>query len=358
MERRDGLPHECPACTDPSESALGESTQGSWSRRSLLRLGVAAGVGAATVKISPSFAGTVGAAEHEVDAPGAVHTDAVGPAPNWPVPPIVTRAQWGANEALRKPGQSYNTVVEKIVVHHTVTPNNPPDPAATVRSVYEYNVSGEYLDIAYHFLIDQNGRIYEGRWARDYPAGVPHTGENSAHANVQGAATLGHNPRTIAIAMLGTFTDILPTTAALASLDTLLTWKCARWGIDPRGSTPYTNSNGGIEVFPDILGHRDVTPTICPGNPLAARLPLIRAEVEARLRSGTYGYWIAGAGGRVPAFGDVPDVGDPARLGLRNLIRAIVTHPSSSRLLGARQRRWRLHVRVDPVLRLDGRRPG
>ena len=77
----------------------------------------------------------------------------------------------GCNEALRKPGQSYDSVVEKIVVHHTVTPNNPSDPAAVVRSVYEYNVSGVYIDIAYHFLIDQNGRIYEGRWAQNYPAG-------------------------------------------------------------------------------------------------------------------------------------------------------------------------------------------
>src|SRR2546427_366321 len=39
--------------------------------------------------------------------------------PNWPVPPIVTRAQWGADEGLRKGGLSYDTHVVKIVVHHT-----------------------------------------------------------------------------------------------------------------------------------------------------------------------------------------------------------------------------------------------
>jgi hypothetical protein len=324
MEQRDGLHHECPNCA-PSR----ESPPAGWSRRSLLGLGLAAGVGAATARISPSFAGTVGPADREVDAPGAalVHS-ALARQPNWPVPKIVTRAQWGCNEALRKPGHQYNSVVEKIVVHHTVTPNNPADPAAVVRSVYLYNVSGEYIDIAYHFLIDQYGRIYEGRWARDYPAGVPHTGENSLHANVQGAATLGHNPRTIAVAMLGTFTDILPTPAALSSLVTVLTWKCARWGIDPRGSTPYTNSDGGVEVFPNILGHRAVYATICPGDPITARLALIRDQVAARLRDGTFGYWIAAANGRTLAFGDVPDVLDPRRLGLSSVIRAIVAHPS------------------------------
>ena len=162
MEQRDGLRHECPACAGASESPGGDL-----SRRSLLRLGLAAGVGAATVRISPAFAAPVGEAEHEVGAPGAALVPSARPQqPSYPPPPIVTRAQWGANEGLRKSAPSYNTVVEKIVVHHTVTPNNPPDPAATVRSVYEYNMSGEYLDIAYHFLIDQNGRIYEGRWAR------------------------------------------------------------------------------------------------------------------------------------------------------------------------------------------------
>jgi hypothetical protein len=319
MEQHDGLRHECPTCA----SAPG------WSRRSLLRLGLATGVGAAAARISPSFASTVTPADREVDAPGAAQPHTSRPAQtNWPVPPIVTRAQWGCNEALRKPGQSYNSVVEKLVVHHTATPSNPADPAAAVRSIYQYHVSREYLDIAYHFLIDQNGRIYEGRWARDYPAGVPHTGENAAHQSVQGAATLGHNPRTIAVAMLGTFTTVLPTAAALSSLNTLLAWKCARWGIDPRGSTPYTNSNGGVEVIPDIFPHRLVYATTCPGDPLISRLSLIRDQVDARLRTGTFGYWIAGANGSVRAFGDVPVVGEPRAFGVLSGISAIVAMPS------------------------------
>jgi N-acetylmuramoyl-L-alanine amidase len=323
MERSDGLHHACPACA--GAPALGG---GAWSRRSLLRLGLVAGVGAATAKISPAFARAVGAVEGEVGAPGAALLHSALPQqPNFPAPSIVTRAQWGCNEALRKPGQTYNSLVEKIVVHHTVTPNNPSDPAAVVRSVYNYDVSGVYIDMAYHFLIDQHGRIYEGRWARDYPAGVPHTGENSAHANVQGAATLGHNPRTIAVAMLGTFTSVLPTAEALSSLVTVLAWKCARWGIDPRGSTPYLNDVGGLEVFPDILGHRTVYPTICPGDPIMARLALIRDEVDIRVRNGLFGYWIAGVDGRTHVFGDVPDVGDPHRLGLSSVIQAITAHP-------------------------------
>jgi hypothetical protein len=294
----------------------------------MLQLGLAAGVGAATVRMSPAF----GAAAADLATPGSVHAPAIAPQPgaqqlSWPVPTIVTRAEWGCNEALRKPGQSYDSVVEKIVVHHTVTPNNPPDPAAVMRSVYEYSVSGVYIDIAYHFLIDQNGRIYEGRWAQNYPPGAPHIGENSSRQNVQGAATLGHNPRTFAVAMLGTFTDVLPTPEAMSSLNTVLAWKCARWGIDPLASTQYINTNG-VEVFPDIIGHRAVVPTICPGDPIIAQLSSIRDQVSTRIRSGIFGYWIAGSDGSTQAFGDVPDVGDPQRLGIRSVIQAIVAHPS------------------------------
>src|SRR5205823_14115989 len=116
MEHEDGLRHECPVCPVGPVSPV--------SRRALLRLGVVAGVGAATARFSPAFGSSVGAAEHEVAPQGAALAPAVLPQqPNYPVPPIVTRAQWGCNEALRKPGQSYNSVVEKIVVHHTVTPN-------------------------------------------------------------------------------------------------------------------------------------------------------------------------------------------------------------------------------------------
>jgi hypothetical protein len=335
MDQSDEQHAGCPACTGAAQPAGGVEVGGAaesgsgWTRRSLLQVSMAAGAGTAAVRMSPAFAAAVRA----LDAPGSRKASAATPSPfaqqlSWPVPAIVTRAEWGCNEALRKGGQSYDNVVEKIIVHHTVTPNDPSDPAAVVRSVYEYNVSGVYIDIAYHFLIDAHGRIYEGRWAQNYPPGAPHIGENSARQNVQGAATLGHNPRTLAVAMLGTFTDILPTPEAMSALNIVLAWKCARWGIDPIASTAYRNSDGGIEVFPDIIGHRSVVPTICPGDPIIARLSSIRGQVSTRIRDGIFGYWVAGSDGSTQVFGDLPDVGDPRRLGIRSVIQAIVAHPS------------------------------
>ena len=47
-----------------------------------------------------------------------------------------------------------------------------------------FETSGEYIDIAYNWLIDPHGRIYEGRWAQNYAAGATHNGEkNSARTS-------------------------------------------------------------------------------------------------------------------------------------------------------------------------------
>ncbi|MCZ7527378.1 MAG: peptidoglycan recognition protein family protein [Acidimicrobiia bacterium] len=218
----------------------------------------------------------------------------------------------------------YDTVVKKLVVHHTATPNNPPDPASSIRGIYHYHLSGEWIDIAYHWLIDQDGRIYEGRWAADYPAGAVHTGEDAEGRQVRGGHASATNTATIGIALLGTFTSVGPTEATVEALVNLLAWKCARWGIDPLGSDEYVDGR----VFPNVCAHRDVTATTCPGDPLVRRMSEIRERVAARIREGRNGYWISTRAGGALAFGDVPDLGDPRRLGIRATIQSIVPNPA------------------------------
>jgi hypothetical protein len=296
----------CPGCSDASGRGL--------TRRTALRLGLGAGAAAA---IAPRL---------HLGGDDATPLDAerlAFQAESWPTPPIVTRAQWGANEALRKPGNAYDNAVQKIVVHHTATPNNPPDPARVVRGIYEYAVSREYIDIQYNWLIDQHGRIYEGRWARSYPPGTAHNGENANGSNVRGAHALDHNSRTIGVAFIGTFTTMMPTPAAMEALYTLLAWKCARWSINPVSATPYRLADGSTQVF------RDVRQTTCPGDPLLGALPAVRNEVAARLRTGAFGYWIATSDGRALAYADNPDRGDPKRLGINANIIGIAAHPDN-----------------------------
>ncbi|HEX2738255.1 MAG TPA: N-acetylmuramoyl-L-alanine amidase, partial [Acidimicrobiia bacterium] len=238
---------------------------------------------------------------------------------DWPIPDVVTRAQWGADESLRIAKElasppDYDSVVSKLIVHHTASQNNPDDPAAAVRSVYQYHVSGVYLDIAYNWLIDQNGRIYEGRWARDYPNGTPHTGELDDGRQVRGGHAANTNAQSCGIALLGTFTSEAPTDAALNALATLLTWKCARWGIDPNGADVYAPDG---RTFANICGHRDTSSTSCPGDDLETLLPDLRGQVAARLAQGTAGlrrvatgYWITSSAGAALAVGDAPKFND------------------------------------------------
>jgi hypothetical protein len=315
---------DCPACRGPSADQNAGPSRHQLSRRSALRL--AAGAGAALV-VAPH----VRAEPRRVGIAAARALAA--PRPEWPIPPIVTRAAWGADEAIRHGGQEYDTVIEKIVIHHTATPSNPADPAAALRGVYTHAVTaGGYIDLQYNWMIDHNVRIYEGRWASDYPPGVAHTGEANG-ANVRGGHAEAHNSRTIGVCFIGTYTNAMPPDVAIEALVQLLAWKCARWGIDPMGSGAYANATGGVSGLWNITSHRETKnaigdATTCPGDPLISLLPQIRERVAARLRDGSTGYWIASGEGRLFTFGQVPDHGDTRRLGIPAQIMGITGHPS------------------------------
>ena len=246
--------------------------------------------------------------------------------PDWPVPPIVTRAQWGADESRRAADSEfdYDSVVTKLVVHHTVTPNSASNDASIVRGIFNYHTAIGYWDIAYNFLIGRDGRLYEGRWARNYPAGAPHSGENAAGRNVRAAHSTATNTQTIGVALLGDYRSTGPTSAQVETLCTFLAWKAARWGLDIGAATRYLDGR----TFPTITGHRDVTSTECPGDGVYGLLGGIRGTVAARSRAGTHGQWTLGRQGRIRAVGDLPDIGNPARSGTSALLAGIAAHPT------------------------------
>src|SRR5439155_870909 len=226
-------------------------------------------------------------------------------------PPVITRAQWGADESIRENNQKYAPIT-KLFVHHTVTENDA-DPAATVRAIYAYHVQGNgWDDIGYNFLIDAQGRVYEGRWARDYAPGETPTGEDLNQLGVVGAHVLNHNIGAAGVAMLGDFSNGEPTPAARDTLVKLMAWKADRHGIDVEASDPFTSSTGAVEYFPNLAGHRDAGQTECPGDRLYPLLPGIRDKVAAlvtAVHGPTTGYWTATADGRVLPFGSVKSLG-------------------------------------------------
>jgi hypothetical protein len=206
-------------------------------------------------------------------------------------PKVIPRIDWGANESYRFNSSRQEVwppafyPVQKLIVHHTATQNNDPDPPSTIRSIYYYHaVTQAWGDIGYNFVIDESGKVYEGRHTFDYASGSSPTEENSLGYGVTGAHAQGYNSGTVGIALLGTLTSQDATPAARSSLERLLAWESDHHGIDPQGTSLYTNPvNGTQATFPNIAGHRDVAATECPGGAFYTRMPSIRSDVAAML---------------------------------------------------------------------------
>jgi len=210
-----------------------------------------------------------------------------------PIPGVISRHAWGADETLRfdPAGDEFwpreNFPLQKLVVHHTAGRNNDPNPAATVRAIYYYHaVTRRWFDIGYAYLIDEAGRIYEGRYARDFWYGAAPSSDDAAGVPVVEGHAKFHNQGTMGIAVMGTWSTQAPTPAARASLVKLLAWAAAKYHIDPKGAGTYVNPQTGVSRDTNnIGGHRDYQNTTCPGSALYALLPQIRSEVAAQMNT-------------------------------------------------------------------------
>jgi hypothetical protein len=208
-------------------------------------------------------------------------------------PAVISRAAWGADESLRFKADGTEDwpqtwfATRKLLVHHTATANNDPDPAATVRAIYRYHaVDQGYGDIGYNFLVDAGGHIYKGRYSG--PLGTQTadtlTGENAAGQGVTAAHAGGWNSGTMGIAMLGTYTSTTPSNAAVDALVGHLAWEAQDDGIDPQATETFVNPVSGATITTqNIAGHRDYAATECPGGAFYAMLPEIRNRVAAAI---------------------------------------------------------------------------
>ena len=195
-------------------------------------------------------------------------------------PPIIARSVWADGGSRPSVPAGYGSV-RLAFVHHTVSPNGyaSGDVPSILRSIFDYHryVRG-FHDIAYNFMIDAFGRIWEARAGGiDLP--------------VIGAQAGGYNAVSTGVAVVGTFMDVAPPAAAIAALERLLAWKLSLHGLPTRGRVTvevnpadafYTPFAPGAHVsLPRIAGHRDGDSTDCPGNTFYARLPAIRVRATA-----------------------------------------------------------------------------
>ncbi|HUH12231.1 MAG TPA: N-acetylmuramoyl-L-alanine amidase [Longimicrobiales bacterium] len=150
--------------------------------------------------------------------------------------------------------------IEMITLHHSgsAEPLRPEDdPIEKLRALQSWGQSARnWWDVPYHFLLDLDGTIYEGR---DY--------------RYMGETNTAYDPRGhLLISVIGNYSRQEPTPAQIEAITALMVWAAAAFDVPPER----------------IYGHGDLADTSCPGTHLRRYLDdgTFHRAVAARLRSG------------------------------------------------------------------------
>lgn len=213
--------------------------------------------------------------------------------------PIIARSSWRPTPEdtadMDRASGRWNT----LTVHHTAMAGvTEPGPGATESQSAEHlrllqrahmNTNG-WADIGYQFLIDPEGRIFEGRrmtWVGAHSGRNQSTGQN-------------YNIDNIGISLVGNFTARPPTTKALAALERTLDHFRREYGIP----------------MARVRGHREWNATECPGDRLMAWVADYRgyasAPVPASKSSRSSSKPKSGAKGKVASLYGFPTSADTA----------------------------------------------
>ena len=168
----------------------------------------------------------------------------------------ITNVNGYAPYAELRPGQSLAFILEDIVIHHAGNRIGK-SPFPTVGEIQEEQIdSRKYADIAYHYAIDNDANIYEGR-----PIGV-----RGAHVELANTGRIG-------VLFLrdfepGPWWDVDPTDdsppnqAQINAVESLVAALDATYGID------------------SVKGHNFFNDTECPGALLEPLIPQLDAIVK------------------------------------------------------------------------------
>lgn len=207
---------------------------------------------------------------------------------------IIARTVWGAKPASL-PKIPMRLPAAQVFIHHSVTPVSP-DPYADMR------------------LIETIGLQRFGQFSYSYVI-HPHDGEILEGCGLQrGAHTAQRNSTSFGICWAGNYDERAP---KMQQLD------ATRWLIK------HLADEGWLSPGAEILGHRDVYSTACPGQKLYALVDVIRHPWEGPMPADDpnrpnsnapitgitatptgKGYWLCAADGGVFAFGDAPFFGN------------------------------------------------
>jgi hypothetical protein len=170
---------------------------------------------------------------------------------------LMPRSAWGAAPPVV--GRMVPmTAVQRLTIHHSGMLSRSESVAETgelLRSIQKTHVgSNGWGDIGYHYLIDHNGRVWDGRPVEWQGA---HAGNDAS------------NRGNIGICLLGNFVHSKggqsPSGPQLLALQQLVARLCARFRVPPD----------------QILTHRELKATTCPGARLQVAVEELRASLVA-----------------------------------------------------------------------------
>ncbi len=172
-------------------------------------------------------------------------------------PRVLPRGAWRPSQEVDKQRLRPMARPFRITVHHSATAVRQDSWAATcaaIRAIQTYHVVKKgWADIAYHFVIDRAGRIWEGR-----PLAYQGAHAGSTHLN----------RGNVGIVVLGNFERRKPTPGEEAGLSWLVDQLSRRYSISAD----------------QIFCHSDLKATRCPGQHLKPLVRRLAAAIDSRHR--------------------------------------------------------------------------
>jgi hypothetical protein len=145
---------------------------------------------------------------------------------------IITQKEWGGSENLK----IFKThKIDRITLHHGgVEFPKEKDPIEYLQNLQSWSrTEKKWIDIPYHFLIDLNGKIYEGRLL-EFPGDTNTSYDPTGH---------------LLICLMGNYEIQIVDSAQIEALTDLLAFYCKE-----------------LNISTDLIkGHKDYAETACPG---------------------------------------------------------------------------------------------
>jgi hypothetical protein len=179
----------------------------------------------------------------------------INPAPKVPKPRVIPKSEWGGGEATTSLMRAHFPT--RLTLHHGGVRVDPAaDHVKALRGLQMYGWNQKnWPDLPYHFVIEPDGNIYEGR----DPLKVGDT--NTTYDPT------GH----LLVCISGNFEEQTVNEKQLAAVCDLYAWLCDLYNVNPE----------------TLRGHQEYAETLCPGRNLQALVcsGLLEGEIRRRMRA-------------------------------------------------------------------------